>query len=66
MHNATVLQKDQWQMSAETRILFRDREVAERCKSVQLSHDTAAIVHQYGLLKNNKRLEAGAELLELN
>ena len=47
MHNATVLQKDQWPMSPEKRILFGDREVVELCKSVKLSHDTAAIVHQY-------------------
>jgi len=81
MHNATVLQKDQWAMSAETRILFGDREivelcksvklshdseVVELCKSVKLSHDTAAIVHQYRLLKNGKAFEAGVELLELN
>lgn len=66
MHNATVLQKDQWPISAEKRILFGDREVVELCKSVKLSHDTAAIVHQYRLLKNGKAFEAGAQLNELN
>jgi len=57
MHNATVLQKDQWPMSAETRIVFGDREVVELCKPVKLSHDTAAIVLQYRLLKNVKHLK---------
>ena len=46
--------------------MFGDHEVVELCKSVKLSHDTAAIVHQYRLLKNDKSIEAGAKLQELN